>query len=131
MPAYNFKSWWADDVELGKKCCTIRPRRKIPTKVGDVLTLYTGQRTPACQLLRKAVCVSVTPIQIESGYVYDERGREYSYEETKELALRDGFLDVDDFFDFFRETYQPEEDCALEMEIIAWPTIDEGKKNDG
>ena len=46
MPALNFQKRFADLVESGEKCQTIRKCSKDgrDPKVGDTLYLYTGQR---------------------------------------------------------------------------------------
>ncbi len=64
MPAINFKAQFASDVELGIKRQSIRPRGKRVYKVGDKLTLYTGQRTKACRKLGTAIISEVFDIDI-------------------------------------------------------------------
>ena len=53
MPALNFRAEFADAVERGEKCQTIRAYRKDGRnpKPGDTLHLYTGMRTRACRRL--------------------------------------------------------------------------------
>lgn len=51
MVAFNFSPEFADDVESGRKCQTIRRTKR--GKVGDPVQTYTGQRTKRCRRLRK------------------------------------------------------------------------------
>jgi len=69
MPAYNFKSQFAQPIESGRKRQTIRPRRKRPTRPGDKLYLYMGMRTKACRKLAEVICTRVTPVDIPQGAI--------------------------------------------------------------
>jgi hypothetical protein len=62
--AYNFQKQFADDVEYGIKLQTIRQKARCQT--GSALQLYTGMRTKNCRKLADAVCLSVTPVIINS-----------------------------------------------------------------
>ena len=54
MPAYNFKSQFADYVTEGSKEQTVRAFRTYPVRVGDRAYLYWGLRTKQSRLLRPA-----------------------------------------------------------------------------
>lgn len=115
MPAYNFKKQFEDDVEKGHKRQTIRPKRKRPTKPGDLLYLYTGMRTKTCRKLRTDFCLSVTPIVIYPHHVklnetFVEMGS------VENLAQSDGFETSTEFFRFFEKQYG----FPFEGELIKW-----------
>jgi hypothetical protein len=119
MPAYNFKTRFADAVENGDKCQTIRKRRKRPTRVGDTLYLYTGMRTKACRLLRTETCIGIAPIDIYDGRIVFD-GSELPRWHAKALAEHDGFDTLSDFFEFFGLP------IIGELELIEWkPTLPE------
>ena len=111
MPALNFKSQFADDVESGRKRQTIRKRRKRPIKVGDPLYLYTGMRTKHCRMLRAhpETCTSVEPIVIRSMdgvcVAVSVGGRLLNREGAETIARADGFTSLDEFGAFFERQY--------------------------
>lgn len=72
MPALNFKKLFVPKILAREKQSTIRGKRKYPIKRGDVLKLYTGQRTTNCQLIGTATCSNITPIKIadDAPYLY-------------------------------------------------------------
>ena len=119
MPAYSFQAQFVKLVEEGSKFHTIRRRRKNPTKPGQLLWLYTGMRTKKCKLIRESVCTSVVPVKIypESGRVV-LAGRMLSLNDTLRFAVRDGFANHMDFFEFFRR--YPPEVLENELEVIYW-----------
>jgi len=117
MPAYNFKAQFADDVENGRKRQTIRPKRKRKTKPGETLFLYTGMRTKKCRKLCEVVCESVTPIKIYSGLrIRVGNGWLSSIAGVGDLALSDGFKNVNEFYEFFEKQYG----LPFEGELIKW-----------
>lgn len=113
MPALNFIKQFAPDVESGKKRCTIRRAgKRLPPKIGDQLSLYTGMRTSNCRLLRKEKCTEVTPVMLHIKNGNPEMclgvilGTEKCWievvaAEVKRLASEDGFASIDDFFSYF------------------------------
>lgn len=116
MPAYNFKDRFADLVELGRKPHTIRPRRKRPTKPGDTLFLYRGQRRPDCRLLRVEQCIAVSPIMIAREGITCN-GIKMTEEDANELARCDGFAGWLDMRFWFEGQYGlPTKD----MDLICW-----------
>ena len=117
MPAYNFKKQFANDVESGKKCQTVRPKRKRPTVAGDTLYLYTGMRTKNCRKLKEAECEVVVPIDIGLFFVRVDN-EDLSLEEIEEFAKDDGFENMGEMFSFFNKHYElPLYDT---MELIEW-----------
>lgn len=138
MPAYNFKPQFADAILAGLKLQTIRKPRKRPTVPGDVLTLYTGQRTKACRLLARVRVVEVAPVKFDREWttfaddkpiwfstvtVGDKRLDAF---ELAALAQRDGFRDTMDFLAFFTEHYNWGREGGpdvLEVELIRWELL--------
>lgn len=123
MPAYNFKARFADDVESGQKRLTIRRRRKYPTHVGDMLFLYTGQRTKACRKLGEHVCKGLIPIDIYScgvkvGEPWLDDNLWLAPAALEKLAHADGFATCEEFLAFFDDIYGLP--LIGKMEIIEW-----------
>lgn len=119
MPAYNFQGRFAQMIVDGSKRQTIRPRRKRPTRSGDVLQLYTGMRTKACRLLKVADCTSVVPVMIDPVWSWVEMdGHVLSAADEGMFAQRDGFENADEFYTFFkRYAYDV---LFNELEVIYW-----------
>ena len=142
MPALNFMIDWADAVAYGARLAagqTVTPLTGYPpkrttirkagrAKPGDMLYLYTGQRTKACRKLGEALCLAVTPI-----YVARERVSQTPYirlgapRPGKELisgvaferfARLDtaGLWDADRFIAFFADAYG----LPFDGELICW-----------
>lgn len=97
-----------DKILSGEKQQTIRrfsPKWKN-VKTGDKLTLYTGLRTKDCRKLGEAVVESITPITIDTDDSFVEIHTplgdfKLSYLDLEDLAGRDGFDCVRDFFYVF------------------------------
>lgn len=128
MPAIGFKKEFKEDLRFGIKRQTIRRYRKRgQPKVGDNLKLYTGMRTPSCELIRETICTAITPITIfwDGTVILD--GRPLSSRETKLLALADGFVSKKQFMDFFKKTYKLYADCQDGFEgcVIEWEIREE------
>ena len=116
MPAYNFKSQFAEAIRTGQKRQSIRkPRKRRPTVPGDRLNLYTGMRTKNCQLLRSSFCKSVTSIMIRDAGI-EIGGVCLSWMDTEIMARDDGFESVVEFFAFFEAQYG----LPVELELIRW-----------
>ncbi len=94
MVALNFQTRFAVAVRAGIKTQTIRKARKRRIKKGDLLQLYTGQRTSNCKKLGDAVCTSVETITL-----FKERPG------LQEIALADGFADASDMLDWFQHMH--------------------------
>ena len=105
MSALNFKKQFVSKILSGEKRQTIRSRKR-PIKEGERLYLYTGQRTKHCQKIAESIC-SRTQNIIISNYQLDSYSRVFLDCEqlctahVKELAIRDGFENVEEFFEFF------------------------------
>lgn len=123
MPAYNFRPRFADAVRSGRKRQTIRHKRQRPTKAGDRLMLYTGQRTKHCQLLRATFCKNAEPVDIYSDRVVLAgrvlRGhRVLRGPELLAFARADGFESAEELLLFFGQLYGLP--LVGEMEVIRW-----------
>ena len=98
MVAFNFKPEFTDKILSGVKRSTIRTTKRC--KVGDIMQLYTGQRTKKCRKLKDAICTGVHPVTI------DEHQRLHvDIEDAGYLWQREGFDSPDDFIDFFEDHY--------------------------
>jgi len=110
MPAYNFQPRFVDLIVLGKKTTTIRRKRSHPTRGGDKLTFYTGQRTKRCARFAEGRCTGVWDIMIRPfAHQIRLRGAMLSNSSMLKLAKADGFEGISDFFKFFQERYGQEE----------------------
>jgi hypothetical protein len=119
MVALNFKAQFADDVELERKCRSIRAPRKDGRnpKRGDKLQLYTGMRQAGCRKLRDATVTRVRPVEIDHlGITLDGRklyaGDAPAYQGGPDpeawdgdFARADGFDAFQDMLEFFEKTH--------------------------
>jgi len=117
MPAYNFHEQFAPKIISGEKLFTIRRPRKRPTRQGDILSLYVGQRTKNCRLLRREICRKVIPIDIYRGMVVLNWLRLSVAEETSFTRL-DGFNSPEEFYAFFDKQYRLP--VVGRLELVAW-----------
>lgn len=102
MVAFNFSPEFADAVASGAKCQTIRQTKRA--KKGDMLQLYTGQRTKKCRKLRDAEClyvdyVHLAPDGITVGIADQHPGNSDAF------ARRDGFADYAAMHAWFKKKY--------------------------
>lgn len=104
MVAFNFKEEFVDKIISGEKCSTIRSTMRC--KIGDNMQLYTGQRTKKCKLIKEATCVGLADIRIGGGAIWDIIGRiGLIYPNRKPLHEQEGFKNVEDFENFFKNQY--------------------------
>ena len=118
MPALNFQKRFAPDVELGKKRQSIRACRRDGRnpRQGQTLYLYTGQRTRGCRKLREDICKSSEIITIDENYIY-VAGHILTDKECLQMAIADGFPDVQEFRAFFD---RPPEGLPFTGYLIKW-----------
>ena len=108
MPALNF-TVFVDKVVDGTKPHTIRANRLRPFRVGDDLSFFTDMRKAGCRQLRpNAPCTAAVPITIHPNLQVQLGAGSRFYQEgflstiqTEELARRDGFENVSDFYRWF------------------------------
>lgn len=139
MPAYNFQKQFVPMILDGSKPHTIRRKRKHPTKVGDVLKLFTGMRTKNCTLIATAPCIAVEPCLIKPSlqefWIWEDETPDSRFyddsdlnnpvgsfrlmprDEVQALSIKDGFVMPQNFFDFFK-LYK--RDVLDDFEIIYW-----------
>lgn len=129
MPAYNFQARFADAVQFGSKRQTIRAiGKRSHATPGQPIQLYTGQRTKACRKLitPDPVCTAVHSIRIEKFPAKNKHDRDFFQmyldgetmfrHEVRELALKDGFVSPEDFYQFFDKTHG----MPFEGVLIRW-----------
>jgi hypothetical protein len=104
MPAINFHRDFVEAVTSGRKRSTIRKRRQRTIKVGDTLSLYTGQRTVNVEKLGDVVCRAIRTIQITE-YSVHINGLRLTLDQIECVARNDGFADVSAFLAWFRDHY--------------------------
>lgn len=116
MPAINFQSRFAADVESGRKHTTIRRRGRA--KPNQWLYLFTGQRTKQCRRLKKALCLGVTPFRIGPFGSCLLGDAILWKDELEALARLDtaGQMGATEFVEFFRSTYG----LPFDGELIIW-----------
>ena len=121
---------FVDKILSGEKSQTIRKSggKWENIKSGDKLTLYAGLRTNECLKLGEAEVESVTYIEIRQqdkkdvySIKYEDNSNSSAWyklpkKELQKLAKADGFENVDDFFDFFKNYYGEE----FKGKIIKW-----------
>lgn len=119
MPALNFQARFAALIESGQKRQTIRATRKRPIVRGDVLYLYTGQRSKHSRLLGVASCLSAEEISIEENSCWLDHA--LNSEECQALATADGFESWAHMVDWFRETHGlPFAGQLIRWGIVGW-----------
>lgn len=122
MPAYNFKTQFAEPIRIGQKRTTIRPYRvSRPTRIGDTLYLFTGMRTQHCERLGAYRCLRVLPIAIDPiRQTITLAGSTLALWEILNLAQEDGFQNPSQFFEFFLKVYGQK---PPRMELISWEPL--------
>ena len=117
MPAINFQERFADLVEDHEKRQTIRPERKRPIVLSDILYLYTGMRTKRCRKLRTAVCLGTRTITITMDAVIFEECYWWGLGRfVGALANADGFDSWSEMRDWFDKRYG----LPFEGVLITW-----------
>lgn len=105
MVAFNFKKKFAPKVESGEKPSTIRQTKRCD--VGDLIQLYTGQRTKFCKKLGDAVCIGTAKILVTEECPYESSNCEGIVKPDVSIPLyeQEGFSNAKEMQDFFREQY--------------------------
>lgn len=126
MVALNFKPEFVIAIDGGQKTRTIRRIRKSGNpKRGDLLQLFTGLRTKACEKIRDVTCTRVTPVEIhyegiklDGHWLYagwaprDADPEAYDYD----FARADGFESFGDMVEFFEKQYG----LPFKGQLIEW-----------
>lgn len=110
MRVLMFKEQFAEAVKSGTKLQTIRPPRKRPINVNDVLSLrkWTGRPYASKQqCLAVGACVGVERVQLTPKTITDE------------LAVADGFANRDEMIAWFEQTHGlPFEGVLIRWELL-------------
>ena len=100
---------YARRTHIKPKTTTIRAKRKRPFHKGDLLYLFSGQRTRYCQRLGIVTCrkTEVFVIEEESPGIYKIiiNGTILSDEAAQGVALEDGFMTLKEMIKWFRKTH--------------------------
>ena len=121
MVAYSFKTQFEGALRAGDKAQTIRALgKRRQARPRELVQVYIGMRTKDCRLLFQSECLEVLPIRIRrtSDPIWEIRLNDnlLSLDEQNQLALADGFPDLQVFYDFF---YQR---LPFEGVLIKWQT---------
>jgi hypothetical protein len=114
MVAYSFAARFAEAVEAGTKCQTIRAMRARHARSGERVQLYVAQRSKLCRKLvdPDPVCTLVSKIEID--ITRDPKTGAHSIEgirmnghpvDESDVAWADGFDTVEDMADWFGNTH--------------------------
>jgi hypothetical protein len=104
MVAFNFAEEFSGPVERRVKRQTIRQTRRA--NVGDLIQLYTGQRTPHCRKLTEddPICTRVTYVAIRTSGI-TLGNVEGLPRDRDEFARLDGFEDYAAMLSWFQHRY--------------------------
>jgi len=126
--AYSFKAQFEGALRAGDKAQTIRALgKRRHARPGELVQIYIGMRTKDCRLLFQSECLEVLPITIRRNaqdrvllggnpFIIHLDGKSLFLHEQEQLALADGFPDLQAFYDFF---YQR---LPFEGVLIKWQT---------
>lgn len=129
MVALNFKPEFVVAIDGGEKRRTIRRVRKSGNpEPGNLLQLFTGMRTSACEKIREVTCTRVRPVTIDyMGIKLDGRllfaGDAPAYQGGPDpegydgdFARADGFDSFTSMMEFFENQYG----LPFEGQLIEW-----------
>ena len=102
------KNWMFKSIREGIKDQTIRIPRKNPIKPLSKLQLYWRMRTKDCVKIADAVCTEYFKVYInyskkEVLVLEDEGFKCLTNKEFFEFLIRDGFVNAEDFWEYFKE----------------------------
>lgn len=140
MVAYSFKTQFEGALRAGDKAQTIRALgKRRHARPRELVQVYVGMRTANCRLLFQSECLEVLPITIRRtsdplnlqamarDFIWEIRpiweirlnDNLLSLDEQNQLALADGFPDLQAFYDFF---YPRQQRLPFEGVLIKWQT---------
>lgn len=102
MVAFNFSPEFAEAIASGAKCQTVRATKRA--KKGDMLQLYTGQRTKACRKLKEAECLYVDYVHLAPDGITCGNGDLHTGS-LDAFAIRDGFKNYEAMLAWFKAKY--------------------------
>jgi len=122
MPSLNFQKQFTPGIlamlnkdyarrtRIKPKTTTIRAKRKRPFHKGDLLYLFSGQRTKNCQRLGKVICRKTEELVIEEKspgiYKIIINDAILSDEAAQNVALEDGFASFKEMIQWFSKTHE-------------------------
>ena len=104
MPLMPFQPGFVPMIYSGRKPHTIRRKRKVPIKAGDLLHSVFGPRFKPVKFAVLRV-LEVVPVTICENYVQAGNRRWDTPEALNSLAYADGFDDWKHMAGWFRERY--------------------------
>jgi hypothetical protein len=129
MTAYSFKRRFVVPIARGlgvpypvdfietlvdrPKRQTIRADRKRHARPGEELQLYCAMRTKHCFLIGRARCLATARISLffdfgkENGLAVNIEGKMLTPLQTAAFARADGFADIDEMKQFWRDAHGP------------------------
>lgn len=121
MALLGFKARFAEAVETGVKCQTIRAFRRDGRnpRPGEKLYLYTALRTKSCRKLGETVCTSVEQITIDMNGI-NVAGKWLATKERGDMANADGFPDWISMRAFFISTHQIDDQTPFSGLLVKW-----------
>lgn len=105
MVAFNFQSNFSAPIESQQKIQTVRSKQRA--FAGDVLQLYTGQRTKLCRRLlpgKTVVCAVSDYCHLAPGEI-TFGDKSLHPENLDDFARMDGFCDYNEMMAWFQERY--------------------------
>lgn len=110
MVAYSFKEQFIQPILESRKLQTIREiGRRRHGRSGDELQLYYGMRTKQCRLIARRRCIGVVPVELivkPDSFTAVVDGHPLNGLELYNLAISDGFSDLDAMWRFWRENHK-------------------------
>jgi hypothetical protein len=104
MPAFNFQTQFADDVESETKGQTIRAKRKNRPRPGQMAHCFTGMRTKHCRRLGSWIIYAVIDVKImEEGVLLN--GAALNASELDAFAQADGFRNWSYLMTWFKKQH--------------------------
>jgi hypothetical protein len=121
MPSFGFKHQFAELVETGAKCQTIRTRRKHMPRIGQIAYCFENLRRKNCRRLGGWTIKSVLEVWIYWDHINIQISDTVCQIETISLpialdlfAQMDGFKDWKEMSEFFKPNY------GRPMTLIKW-----------
>lgn len=115
MPAFNFQTQFADDVENKVKGQTIRAKRKNRPAPGQIAHCFTGMRTKKCRRLGSWPIYAVIDVKIlEEGVLLN--GGALKDSELDAFAEADGFRN----WPFMKTWFKKQHGLPFSGDLIKW-----------
>lgn len=125
----GFKKRFKEPILNYTKAFTMRSKRKVQPKIGETLYMYTGLRTPHCELItNKEKLISIQKVRILLEFTKFNPicnidiwvdGRKLDYRtEVHEFVKFDGFEDVIDFAEYWKMTSTKDDKKLRKEDLI-------------